>query len=709
MEMTTWTRWGRLTVAGSGLTLLALGVLPAGCTGDEFESCEGSECADPGAGGSAGADGEATSFTSAGGAGGVDGSIAGSTTASGNAGGSGGSGGSASKGTGGAGGSLGSGGGSSSSSTDGGEAGEEGLGEGGAGATDPTESCEDICDGACCEEVCVDLESSVDHCGVCGVKCALYEAEEACVAGSCVVTQCWDGAVDCNGVASDGCERTELGTPEAPALTRPMLGAFTGSLHTRAETGSLRPRFAWAEVEPVTCDVVTYHVQVDDECELESFADCDFPSPELDAAGITTETFTPEADFPVEEVEAPLGRRYYWRVRACEGTVVCSEWSDVFYVDVGRVREDVTGDGYPDVVGATEDAELFIARGGPDFYEEAEFEMIPTVQTPLHPVKPQLSFLGDVNGDGFNDVGGAGRVPSQDAQANYVWLGAEAFGTLPGVLVGSGVVNPEVLPGVWSAGDHDRDGFADVVLLRRRSTAPVAEWTMKFGDRTLTDSREDELLLRPSDPPPPGVAEMVHSATSGDFNGDGYPDQVADILLFQEGVAFVLGGPEARDLQTISLFPANELCQPTMATLDFNGDDIDDLAVMCRNALRLAVVIGRRDFTPDTVTVGVLKFGLATQFADLAVGDIDNSGFDDLIMSDGTTFLGAAERNTDSEDFLRTEKTNEPIVVSDHDADGDLDVLRAFHWYGGWVTAETWDQELYTSEGEELVVVALAR
>ena len=68
--------------------------------------------------------------------------------------------------------------------------------------------------------------------------------------------------------------------------------------------------------------------------------------------------------------------------------------------------------------------------------------------------------------------------------------------------------------------------------------------------------------------------------------------------------------------------------------------------------------------------------------------------------------LAQSERTVDS---LATEMTSEPIVLGDHDADGDLDVLRAYHWYRGLVTQATSDIELTTDEGEELSVVKLAR
>lgn len=698
MKTRTWTRHERATVAGSGLTALALGVLPIGCTGDEFTSCGGSECIELGTAGAAGADDEATS---SGGAGGANGWTTTSTNAGGRAGSGGGG---AGGGSGGAAGDDAGAGGTAALGTvgtgSGTGAGGTGVGGTGTGGTAPTSSCEDTCDGTCCGELCVDLESDLGHCGICGLSCSLDEAEAACVAGTCVVAECNDDAVDCNGVASDGCERRHAGIPEAPGLTRPMLGAFTGSLHARDETGSLRPRFVWTEVEPVTCDVVTYQLQVDDSCDFSKFAGCDFPSPELDVNGVRTETFTPEVDLPVEEAVAPLGRRYYWRVRACEAAMVCSEWSEVFYVDVGRTRDDVTGDGYPDVVGITEDDQLFIARGRPDFYNDGEAEIL--TDATFYP-EVQLRFLGDVDGDGFNDVGGLVRDLARRAESSVVWRGAAAGLVLPEIVVGSAAWIPGRPGGVWPAGDYNRDGYADLVLLHRRRPATATVFTLKPGSQLLGEAVEQEQ-------PMPGALivseEAVRSVASGDFNGDGHVDQAVDVGAAQTDVAFILGGPERSGPFVFKGSAPSEGCRPILATVDFNGDDIDDVAVLCRAAGRLTVILGRRDFVPDELRTESTSFDGPRE--DIAVGDLDNSGIDDLIVSDGIVFWGA-EARPETEDWLATVKAADPIVLGDHDADGDQDIMRAHHWYRGMVTPNTWDTDLSTSEGESLTVIALAR
>ena len=76
---------------------------------------------------------------------------------------------------------------------------------------------------------------------------------------------------------------------------------------------------------------------------------CAFPSPEIDAAGLSD---TPHARDQHEDSDsATRRRRYAWRVRACDGAQRCGDWSAVRYLQVGRVREDINGNGYGKTAG----------------------------------------------------------------------------------------------------------------------------------------------------------------------------------------------------------------------------------------------------------------------------------------------------------------------------------------------------------------------
>lgn len=85
-------------------------------------------------------------------------------------------------------------------------------------------------------------------------------------------------------------------------------------------------------------------------------------------------SFTPESDLPVAE-EPPVGARFYWRVRACLPTDLCSPYSMTRTMNVGRSGRDFNGDGFDDVAvggysfSASADGYYFNgATGGAVFY-----------------------------------------------------------------------------------------------------------------------------------------------------------------------------------------------------------------------------------------------------------------------------------------------------------------------------------------------------
>ena len=204
---------------------------------------------------------------------------------------------------------------------------------------------------------------------------ALPEIEAACGDGMVEPgEECDDG----NLIAGDGCEPDCIySCPPEPSVPRPLLpwnGALTGSLHAPDSMGVLRPDFRWRAAAGGACASPAYEIQLDDSCSTPGFAACTFPSPEVDADGIAELDWRPASDLAVDD-GPPVGRRYYWRVRACCG-VCCSDWSVPRYVDVGRVENDFNGDGWSDVViGAPQEssesaqpgrAYMFLGGGTPD-------------------------------------------------------------------------------------------------------------------------------------------------------------------------------------------------------------------------------------------------------------------------------------------------------------------------------------------------------
>ena len=196
----------------------------------------------------------------------------------------------------------------------------------------------------------------------------------------------------------------------APRPLRPQNGARTGSPHAAPAVGTLRPTFRWLGTGDCL-GATSYELEMDDSCETPGFASCAFLSAELAVTGLAVTSYQPAADLPIS-VMAPVGRRYYWRIRACRGAT-CSEWSAVRYLDVGRAPGDLNGDGYSDLVVGSYLRDIFIWSEGAAFVyygsatgiaETPSVELANPDPSLFYAFGGQIESAGDLNADGFCDL-----------------------------------------------------------------------------------------------------------------------------------------------------------------------------------------------------------------------------------------------------------------------------------------------------------------
>jgi hypothetical protein len=548
------------------------------------------------------------------------------------------------------------------------------------------------CAGECCDGICIDTAKDVENCGGCGVTCSADNGTAACDAGECVVGSCAAGFVDCNNDVLDGCEAMDPGPPTMPTLEAPMIGHYTGSVHAKS-TGTLRPKFTWKQARSGACDV-NYELQLDDSCL--AAATCAFDSPELHAKRIDGAEFTPESDLEVSAL-APVGTRYHWRVRACDALERCSEWTESRYLDVGRVREDLNGDGYAEVVtaravaGAPANTEkVVVLYGAKDFSaQSAKGEVNATPTNSGYEDNPvPLLFLGDVNGDGFGDLGAGGNSVTSGRVAFVILGGATTLSLLT-------LTMPEphygAFSGVYPLADFDGDGFADFAVGQAGGNNQRAY--VYFGKAGLDSSAAaDKTIERPVDSTELYLGESL--GTVGDLNLDGLPDAL--LVAPQERVAYVFAGSRQRDVEpetTFSLVAADAPSDCSNSSLtgagDLNGDGFGDAVVTCWVTGHVSLYAGAA-----TLPTGAARRIVINRAQHVASGDLDGDGYPDLVMTRGTPFgpsvlRGGANLPTSPEkDAFGSLASGHGVAIADHNGDGSPDVAvltlgAPIKWYRG--------------------------
>ena len=251
---------------------------------------------------------------------------------------------------------------------------------------------------------------------------------------------------------------------------------------------------------------------------------------------------------------------------------------------------DVNGDGYADVIAGAFHYGVFL-RGAAFIYYGSPSGLNPTPAWTAQGTGNSYEFghvvagIGDVNGDGYADVGVGSPWPLSNTGAVYVYYGSASgpsatanwqfSGLVPGTFVGYTVS---------AAGDVNGDGFDDMVL-----SAPFLD----------------------IDDPSVGHIHIFHGSNTG------LPDTPTRTIEggSANGAGFIVTGAG-----------------------DLNGDGFSDLVVgdpQYNNIGRICIYYGSSSGIPLGVfhTIDINKNGSLFGTALASAGDVNGDGYSDLIVS----------------------------------------------------------------------------
>jgi hypothetical protein len=441
-----------------------------------------------------------------------------------------------------------------------------------------------------------------------------------------------------------------------------MRGAYTGSLHAPPAIATLRPTFSWAAV-PETCGTISYQLQGDDSCSPGALDSCAFSSPEVDATGIATTSYTPPVALKVSDTP-PVGAFYAWRVRACDASVRCSPWSEVRYLHVGRVREDINGDGYGDLLAlSNRGVEVYLGRSqfdvtAPSFRIAYDSGSVPV-------------FAGDVNGDGYGDLLGTTQYTPTAGLAPRVFYGGRDVAMLDTLVLTKAAGGPSTLMKTTSAGDMNGDGYSDLIVQWGYAiSVPQTELRIFFGGSTIANTPDLSI-------PGPYKSDytLQDSGRLGDVNGDGFEDIGLSAVSdggTNGGVVQLFTGARRPTAVAVNV-PIVEGTSRIERAGDFDGDGFDD-AVMIVWGTTYAFYRGAATL-PTSVAMTWTEPSIASGVGGF---DLDGDGLSDFLA--GTTayapilYRGGAVASI-VPGGLSHLTCSRALAFSDHDGDGRPDFI----------------------------------
>ncbi|MBJ7899383.1 MAG: hypothetical protein GC158_05575 [Cyanobacteria bacterium RI_101] len=231
-----------------------------------------------------------------------------------------------------------------------------------------------------------------------------------------------------------------------------------------------------------------------------------------------------------------------------------------------------------------------------------------------------VELLGDVNGDGFGDIFSGG------ANAGVVVFGKSTDALLDAALLSDDLIITLAnanLQDVISLGDFNGDGFKDFGVLDSNGNFYVVLGNTNLGDlRQLSVSASSTPVVIAE------VGGVSQSMAIGDYNGDGYDD----VLLRGDNVNQVGWGNSDGALNSFTNIDYPET-QTSTTGVDLNGDGITEIAIGSDTSPIAGAISTTGSFSLlSTPTASSVINTLAAANQLQTIGDFNGDGIEDLAV-----------------------------------------------------------------------------